>query len=198
MHNYLVVIDIKSDWHIGSGKEAGAYADALVLKDNQFLPYIPGKSIKGLLRDAFQTAEDAGWFGKDAKFVDVLFGKENSSGNLSQGLIQVSSARLSDQEVQYLVEENATKHLFRVIQSTAIDGETGTAKHSSLRSIEVAVPMRLTSQINLNTAHPLYVTSVEIQEQFGDWLTHVVTLISELGGKRHRGLGQVTLSVEEA
>jgi CRISPR/Cas system CSM-associated protein Csm3 (group 7 of RAMP superfamily) len=198
MHKYLVTVDIKSDWHIGNGKEAGAYADALTLKDNQYLPYIPGKSFKGVLRDAFRLADNAEWFGENNNIVDILFGNENLNGQASQGMIQVTSVQLSAPEAQYLLAQNATKYLYRVIQSTAIDRKTGTAQHSSLRSIEVAVPMQLTTQISLNASHPLYATSNEIQEKFGHWLAHVVTLITELGGKRHRGFGQVTLSVREA
>ena len=41
-----------TDWHCGSGLAAGADVDALVIKDSDGLPYIPGKTMKGLLREA--------------------------------------------------------------------------------------------------------------------------------------------------
>ena len=45
-------IEFFSNWHCGSGLAAGADVDALVIKDKDGLPYVPGRTIKGLLRDA--------------------------------------------------------------------------------------------------------------------------------------------------
>lgn len=194
MPNYLMTFDIKSDWHIGSGKEGGAYADALCLKDNAGLPYIPGKSCKGLLRDAFQLAANSEWF--EEEMVYHFFGVEDREGQTQQGMLQISSARLSNEEAHYIVSNNATKHLYRVLQSTAIDHQTGTAQNASLRSIEVAVPMQLSANVRLNSSHPDFTN--ELEQQFYAVLSDVVCLISEFGSKRHRGLGQVTVTVKEA
>ncbi len=43
MSTLYLKFELCSDWHIGNGKEAGAYADAMVLKDAHGLPYLPGK-----------------------------------------------------------------------------------------------------------------------------------------------------------
>ena len=45
-------IEFFSNWHCGSGLAAGADVDALVIKDQEGLPYIPGRTLKGLLREA--------------------------------------------------------------------------------------------------------------------------------------------------
>ena len=45
-------IEFFSNWHCGSGLAAGADVDALVIKDNNGLPYVPGRTLKGLLREA--------------------------------------------------------------------------------------------------------------------------------------------------
>lgn len=45
-------IKFHTDWHCGSGLAAGADVDALVVKDKNRLPFIPGKTIKGLVREA--------------------------------------------------------------------------------------------------------------------------------------------------
>ena len=37
-----------SPWHCGSGTSAGADVDELVVKDKNGMPYIPGKTLKGL------------------------------------------------------------------------------------------------------------------------------------------------------
>lgn len=48
MKDLNIKIEFFSPWHCGSGLSAGADADSLVIKDTNGLPYIPGKTIKGL------------------------------------------------------------------------------------------------------------------------------------------------------
>lgn len=54
---YTVTYRLKfySEWHCGSGLGAGADVDALVVKDKNKLPYVPGKTIKGLIREAVEN-----------------------------------------------------------------------------------------------------------------------------------------------
>lgn len=195
----LLTLEIQSYWHIGNGKEAGAYADALVLRDFQGLPYLPGKSLKGLLREAFTLASDNRWFADAPKeLVRLLFGDENRTGMEAQGLIQVTSATLTEEEQAFFSREPAARaQLFNVLASTAIDPDTGIAKTGSLRTTEVAVPMRLAARVNLNAGHPQYRANAGLlDKQFPLWLGQAVTLITELGAKRHRGLGRVVITVE--
>lgn len=183
--------DIQSDWHIGSGEEAGAYADALVLKNENGLPYLPGRSIKGLLREAMSLAQDNNdtqkktWFSEVT--VDSLFGSEGD-GASTQGILSVNSAQLSDGEQTFLVQNpQAKSHLYRVIHSTAIDHESGVAKNMSLRSMEVSIPMTLFADITINTDNSNAVDAIK----------RILPLITHLGAKRHRGLGAVFVTAEE-
>jgi CRISPR/Cas system CSM-associated protein Csm3 (group 7 of RAMP superfamily) len=193
-----VNFELQSYWHIGSGLEGGAYADALALKNNHGLPYIPGKSIKGLLKEAFTQAHDNGWFSENTSpgLITLLFGAEGPSGIKEQGLIQLSNATLSDDETNFFINTpQAKSNLFNVIASTAIDDATGVAKETSLRSMEVVVPMNLSATLSINTNHPLYrIKENQIAEQMQSWLNITLTLITKLGAKRHRGLGQVIVS----
>ena len=50
MQTLTYQIQFHSYWHCGSGLAAGAGVDALVVKDANGLPFVPGKTIKGLLR----------------------------------------------------------------------------------------------------------------------------------------------------
>ncbi|MGL6260366.1 RAMP superfamily CRISPR-associated protein [Vibrio sp. WXL210] len=176
-------LDIVSEWHIGSGEEGGAKADSLVLKDALGLPYVPGRSLKGLIREAVNTAMDNQWFSSD--LLSVL-GQEGTQID-SQSSLHVSSACLSTEDVSYFRDnQHSAAHLYRVITSTAIEGKTGVAKPTSLRSMEVAVPMRLTAKLELVDKAQLLV------EEF----KAVLPLITRLGAKRQRGLGQVYVSVE--
>ncbi len=63
---------LSSYWHIGSGVGAEAVADAQVLRDGDGLPLVPGRTVKGLLREAMELATRSGrvaadrpvrWFG---------------------------------------------------------------------------------------------------------------------------------------
>ena len=48
-------IEFFSYWHCGSGLSAGADVDSLVIKDAKGMPFVPGKTIKGLIREAAET-----------------------------------------------------------------------------------------------------------------------------------------------
>lgn len=194
--------NIQSYWHIGTGQEGGAYADALTLKDEQKLPYLPGKSIKGLLRDAFYKAKDNNWFTgqleNNDNLIDLLFGQENPEGTNKQGLLQISSARLSEDEITFLAKNKQAKSmLYKITYATAIEPKTGVAKDTSLRSTEVTIPMTLTASISLNTAHPAYkIVGNQLNDQFSNWLDLALSLITEIGAKRHRGLGKTIVTAK--
>ena len=47
-----IEIKLYSFWSVGSGK-VGCSLDSIVLRDKDNLPYIPGRTFKGLLRDAY-------------------------------------------------------------------------------------------------------------------------------------------------
>ena len=186
---------IQSDWHLGSGREGGAYADNLVAKTHSGLPILHGKSIKGLLRHACQQALEYEWVkGATQELVSQLFGTEDQ-GLAGQGLLRVDSATLSPAEAQWF-EQHAEhkKHLFRVLFSTAINHQRGTAETGSLRSMEVAVPLTLSADIGI---YPQNATQAEI---FPQLITAAVPLITAVGAKRRRGFGEafVTIKPKEA
>ena len=55
MRDLKYEVEFYSIWHCGSGLAGGASKDATVLKDINNLPYIPGKTIKGLVREALEN-----------------------------------------------------------------------------------------------------------------------------------------------
>lgn len=173
-------LDIHSYWAAGSGSQAGAYADSLVIKHNG-LPYLPGKQLRGLLKRAFMIAQDAQWINQEQ--LDKLFGQ---SGPNTQGIIQVSSAHLCDIEQQYF--ENNPSHkslLFHTKDTQAVNHDSGVTKPGSLRTMEVAVPMSLIAEINLSEEFP----------SFKDLLKDCCQLITSIGSHKNRGHGKVTITV---
>lgn len=196
MSTLTLAFDIQSTWHIGSGEHGGAYADNLALKNGDNLPFLPGRAVKGLLRDAFKQAEANAWFAKPegiANLTDYIFGSEGQS-LAEQGILHVSSAELSSTEQAYFAAtENAWHELYRVQFSTAIDHKTGSAKQESLRSIEVALPMVLHTQISIhNNPDKTSLTPKQVLA----WVAQASTLITGIGAKRKRGLGQVVVTAE--
>lgn len=188
----ILKFDIRSDWHIGDGLDAGAYADAITLKDASGLPYLPGKSVKGLLREAFTLASENGWVVRDD--VDTLFGLEGDQGETQQGLIEVSSATLSSEESTFISQNPEMKSkLYRVISSTAIDHRCGVAKDTSLRSTEVTIPVTLFAVVSLRTTEKTQ--DSKTAEDLLRIMAQACTLIFDLGAKRHRGFGDVVVSV---
>lgn len=172
-------------WHCGSGLSAGADVDALVIKDKNNLPYIPGKTLKGLIREA---AEDIlilrGEYSKCAdKFVE-FFGKSESAIDIVRGTSFFSDARLSDDEASQINNNNLTAFLYKNIASTAID-LNGIAKKGSLRRIEVTIPLTLEAEI-LNIPN----------EEFKNLLVEALSMVKRLGVNRNRGLGRCSLTVK--
>lgn len=194
-----LVWNFLSDWQTASGQEAGAYADQLCIKDESNLPYLPGRSIKGLLRYAFVIGIDNGWFkNAPADLLNVLFGNEGREGLAMQGILQFSNATLTDAEKAYFVQKPAqAKHLFRVLHSTAINAQSGVAEHTSLRGIEVAIPMQLESVVSINQSHQSLDSINNWQQVIPSFIASVLPLIDTAGSKKQRGLGMVEVSMQK-
>lgn len=191
---------LQTYWHAGSGLSADTYADTVTIKDSFGLPYLPGKSVRGILRDAFYIAFQAGWLdthGND-DYLLCLFGDE---GVNNQGIIHVTNAQLGGPEHAYLRQEqhgDLKEKLFTTRFSTSIDRVTKTAKAGSLRSMEVCLPIDLYADIHLR--EPLTeaaFTSVEytdVCEAFAQNLDIALGFIWAVGKQKYKGLGDVVVT----
>src|SRR5699024_5759217 len=52
---FTVSVKFDSDWHIGVGHGRGAEIDAATVRDADGLPFVPAKSMVGVLRDTATT-----------------------------------------------------------------------------------------------------------------------------------------------
>lgn len=211
---FRLKIELHSYWHAGSGQGDGPGADALVVRSQQALPYLPGRSVKGLLREAMQLAEDLGhvqtgqtqhWFGSEIGSVGVADGSKRSGMGryLTQvGKIHVSNARLGDSDQQQKAWESWAsdpkneplhRELFRFISQTALDPETGVVKEHSLRTIEVIVPLTLYSFVDVDNDGK----SNNNPNDFAHDLRIALPLLRTLGAHRNRGLGRCSATLEE-
>jgi CRISPR/Cas system CSM-associated protein Csm3 (group 7 of RAMP superfamily) len=181
-------ITFLSDWHCGSGLSGGAEADATVIKDDRNLPYIAGKTIKGLLKEALEEIYDVKLDAKDRICINELLGYEIKEENTQKvietksGIAFFSNATLSKEEREDITPA-LSDFLYHNIASTQI-GQNGTAKENSLRVMEVCIPITLEGKI----------TEIASQEQI-DLLTKALKWVRHLGVNRNRGLGRCKFEI---
>jgi hypothetical protein len=190
-------IEFLDYWHAGGGRGAGSHLDAIVERDGRDLPYVPGRQIKGLLREAMEALEH--WQQVPAGMTDAIFGRPALTGQISlQGSIGFSDAGLPAAEADWLSERetgsphdadarNARAALYRDLFATAIDSDTGSAKSTSLRGIEVVIPLTLEAAISVLPGK----TPPAAWEQ---QLAKTFILVRAVGAHRSRGLGRATLA----
>jgi hypothetical protein len=168
-------IEVATYWHAGTGRGVSLQVDSLVRRDRRGLPILPGRTVKGLLRDAVRLAGVLGWV--ELNVEERLFGSATSPGE-----ILISPARLPRPTADLIAANELFRAaLFETIFSTAIDAGSGTATPKSLRSIEVAVPLAL--DVALVGPDPS-----------SGWLDPVrssLPLLRAVGSHRNRGLGRI-------
>ncbi len=175
-------IKMLSDWHVGSGLDGGAAADALVLKDKDGLPYISGKTMKGLLKDALLDMMDVGHCKQ--KDINHIFGYEVKNDRTYKGCAFFSNAILPKDEREEIVSHSLAEHLYRNIASTKIK-KNGVAQDNSLRTMEVTQPLTLEAWIS------------DIEEKDVVLLEKAFKWLRKLGVNRNRGLGRCQLITTE-
>lgn len=189
-----------SFWHAGTGLGDWAGHDAAVIRDNAGLPYYPGKSLRGVLRNAVEKAQTLGWYNdlQTQHIAELLFGSSHLQTDQSRlttpGALYVTNATLPEDEHRYLSQPDAEplrQLLFATRASTKIDATTNTAQAQSLRAMEMVVPVSLASELELSGSMTDKQKSDAIEA-----LTLSLSLIESLGSKRTRGLGRVEVNME--
>lgn len=194
MKDITYSIKFYSQWHCGSGESQGADLDALVIKDRQGLPYVPGKTVKGLVRDSFLELDIIGYFDHKGK-ENEIFGcgydykqkPKADDGKKEPGIINQSRLYFSNAVLKSIVKDEIEKaslipFLFNKVTRTSID-EKGVANEMSLRSMEVTVPVDLTGKI------------LNVEDQYVDSIIDAMKFIKRLGSGRNRGLGRCSFEV---
>ncbi|HRG22497.1 MAG TPA: RAMP superfamily CRISPR-associated protein [Saprospiraceae bacterium] len=186
-------------WQVSSGLGIGSAADSECLKDRYGLPYIPGKTLKGLWRDAFlfsgQEKNIAQYFGKDAEEIvkndkksenqkDPIIALQNK--NSEPGRARWSNATLSSALIHELKDKNELKAQFYTsVTSTAIN-ENGIAKAKSLRTAQVCLPITLLGEIVLPDG----------KDNAADLFIKAAPWLRRMGMGRNRGFGRCIVKIE--
>ena len=158
-------------WHLSSGLSAGAKLDSTVTRDENGLPYIPGKTIKGLIREMAELAENS-------DFVIKCFGSSSDMGKCN-----FSNVEIEENTKKTIIKNSLQNQLFDEIASTKID-EKGIAESGSLREIEVVVPISLFGEIK-NIPN----------EEYKQEMMIALKKVKRMGLNRNRGLGRCVIEV---
>lgn len=197
MTTATLFLDLKSYWHPGTGRGAGTALDAVTHRDSRGLPSLPGRTVKGLLRDLVRQAEGFGWYPKASPTVEQrLFGwrtradARRPQGVPERGCLHIVDASLPDPIADYLQRHpDLIPGLYRSHFSTRVDFESGTAAETSLRGQEVIVPLALRAEI-------FDLPSVDTPTDWPDLLRLALPLLRGLGETRTRGFGRVVATLE--
>lgn len=181
--NITYKVTMHSYWHCGSGLAAGADVDALVIKDKDGLPYIPGKTMKGLVREAMNEIINLRGGEEPQEYVK-LFGYLSKNGkemDKSESFFTNATMDKEDDTIKQILELGLQQYLYESVANTAIDDKTGTAKEHSLRKMEVAVPLTLKGRI------------LNVPDSLESVVLDAMRFIKNLGASRNRGLGRCTI-----
>ena len=169
-------IEFFSYWHCGSGLAAGADLDELAIKDQDNLPYVPGRTVKGLLRDAADTLCRMGALSEG--FIPEVFGTSgDDEGHGQRSPASFTDATLTDREREVIISKNLAGGLYASIASTAIDDE-GIAKDHTLRKVQVTVPCTVHGKI------------YGVPDKFAADIASCMAMVKRMGLGRSRGLGR--------
>ncbi|MCG2738056.1 MAG: RAMP superfamily CRISPR-associated protein [Thermoplasmatales archaeon] len=192
-------LELLSDTLIGSGEGWGANIDSDIVFDDLGLPYIPGKRVKGCLRESavevvemFEVFEKSGIRLASIADVDTMFGKPGQS---CSSILSFSNCYLKDydsnrewlewltKKYQGLFSKEMILSTFSTTrQQTAIDNN-GIAKDHSLRTKRVLKK----GFVFFGRIEP----STKLDDRLLGYLVYVIRNLRYVGTNRNRGLGFV-------
>lgn len=184
-----------SEWQVGSGMGDGHLADTMLARDTDGLPFVPGRALRGALREG---AWRLGRCREDLRRAEAFFWGTRSTADQSNrpGCLRVSAARLDESlrcwlTTQPLTErENFVRDMTCRRIQTALD-EKRQVRINTLRTLECGIPgLRFTAEVEADPPAGLDDAWV------AHYLAAVCAAVKSMGGNRARGLGQCRLRLE--
>ncbi len=196
-----LTIHTLSDWHVGAGHGVPGGPDALVRRDHDDLPYVPGTTLTGLLRDACLTvavALDDGTEGEPGEGVwqrwhGRIFGGPGEGRAPVASVLGLGPARIPPRLRAAVKDEPELVDALTTFRTgVRIDEDTGRAQDGMLRVVELArggLPLRA----DLNVIGGL-------DDDGRAAATALVVLgaacCDRMGGDRRRGPGEIQIDVD--
>jgi len=198
-HNLLVRFE--SDWHIGSGAGIPGSVDRQVLRDAEGLPFVPGKTITGILRDAAEMVVEVRDGGENGEgrwrraLVSLFGGQPEAHGGspvaaASSAAIGFGDAVLSSGlRDRIAARAELAQALFFVQPGVKISRKSGRAEEDHLFSFEKV-------RAGCVLRAPVY-KNRELAEEERILLEDAVKATRRMGADRRRGGGRCVLVLEE-
>ena len=187
-----IMIKLLSDLCTCSGETYNSMVDMDVVYDENGIPYIPAKRIKGCIREAALEMVEIGIIEK--KQYERIFGKEGNSRaafTLSNAYITGYSEAVEALQAcshrELVSQQNVLNQYTYMRTQTSVDLETGVADENSLRTLRV-VKKGLVFEADCE---------VWDQSENLEVFKQAVSLVKHMGMSRTRGLGLVNLTLEE-
>ena len=200
-HNIKIAIDLHfiSKWHAGSG-ESSLSINRLIQRDARGWPFIPGSSLKGMVRENCEKLSRTLNFPEPAdphqtdltiqdRFqpldklespVDRIFGNKYQSGNLF-----FRDACLDTRPPHYFVRNQSRTSVYRVL---------GTAREHHLFSSEYVAPMTLSTLIEGYHRKMTYLNEGDTPYEYCLLIVGIMSL-ERLGGDKSTGSGKVRIQI---
>lgn len=197
MHRKLVVRFL-SAWQVGSGLGDGYLADSRVNRDHDGLPWLPGRAIKGALREA---AWRLGACREDLRAAEnIFFGGRSLQGadevSRAQGLMHVApgylcpSVRQAYRGLGAAEREDLVQDMLCHRVQTALD-DGRRVVNGSLRTLECGMP-----GLEFESGIDLALTDSISEDWAASYLAALCAGVKSMGGNRSRGLGRCQFVLE--
>lgn len=205
---FTITINMTSDWHVGEGLGRGE-VDSIVQRDDEGLPYIPGKTLTGILRDGCEQValalDNRGEKEKWQKWVEFIFGDQPAlapeavEADPRPAVVGIGSAYLEETLRKALIAKPKLKNAIAFIKpGVAIDPETGSAMSDFLRFEEVVRMDAVLRSERCSLDFSLYPNITDEQKETAfALLVAGAKIVERLGGKRRRGHGNCTITIDD-
>ena len=205
---HTLFITLLSDWRIGSGTGRPGDVDQLVRRDAEHCPFLPAKTIIGVLRDGCEQvayALDNGQTdGPWAKWSAYLFGNHPGPDKLLMPVnahLKVDSGHLDDKLRRAIATRPALQSALTLVKpGVKISSASGAAEEKCFRLEEMA-----RGGITLKAPFTIQDSHVEKQDSISEdgkadyaLLLAGAALVERIGSKRRRGAGRCRVNLSKA
>lgn len=186
MGRYQLKITLESDLCVSDGGVYNSLIDTDVCYDTYGFPYIPGKRLKGCLRECALELND---WGKSIPTEDIFGDKGSHRGDMRIGNALLEKYEEYQREITELqpnpivCRQNVVGHFTYMRTQTRLDSETGAAGEGSLRTLR-AVRKGLA-----------FKAEVLLDDKYYEELKDCCSVLKHMGMGRTRGLGEVTVKL---
>jgi CRISPR-associated protein Csx10 len=193
-------ITFLSDWHVGEGAGALGHIDRIVRRHPEDdLPFVPAKTLTGILRDACERVahglDDGSANGPWQNFVATLFGRQSTgtanTGHTTPALVRIGDGRFPENLRQALRQQQELKSALTFIKPGVKLDDEGVAQSRMLRMEEMVVTeSQLSAELELDGYLDDATRRVALT-----LLAAGCRAVERLGAKRRRGHGRCQLTI---